>query len=265
MRAFQQALRLGQRSCVSGVPLHVADPARSMIRLTTRKELEEAGTEELQAIFRDRHILVTDFVETGKCFSWTSGDLQKVTDWNKDVLIHGQLGILCAAERDVLTASCGTDNSLPDTGGPDDRTVRGTIEQLYEHSRYRHASHILNVRHLPNVNGPTATPGLASDALSWLKVSGTEGNISKEELCALEDTRWSLVALRRALTGWHVDAHGFATWVQPMCGQKLWIMARRRDGGCFSTKDFYEEFDIAEPNVEDWIVEVVVLQAGTRL
>lgn len=263
MRAFQKALHSAEAAYVDGVPLHIADPARSMIRVMSRKEVIDTETERLQAIFRNQHILVVDYVDKEECFSWSIRDLQRVTDWNKDVEVHG--GWCLLSNRLSETNGYHEDNSLPQTDSVDARTLPGTMEQVYEHSKYRHAAHILNVLDLPNVTGPAATPALASEMVCWQKVHGTAGNTSKEEHFPMEHTRWSLVALRRALHRWHVDAEGLATWIQTMCGHKLWFLARRRDAGGFSTRQFYETFDIGEPDKDDWIVEVVVLKPGTRL
>lgn len=139
------------------------------------------------------------------------------------------------------------------------------MAQVFAHSQNPRASHILNVLDLPGVDGPTADSKLASESTAWWKVTGTPGNEMGYEHFPVEDTRWSLVGLKRALHRWHVDAEGLATWVQPMCGMKWWLLARRKDGSPFSRNQFWVEMDPDKLNCSEWIVEAVVLRAGTRL
>jgi hypothetical protein len=55
--AFDAAVKAG---FVDGRPLHVADPEKSAFFVMTEAEFESKSVEEIQGIFRQKHILVTD-------------------------------------------------------------------------------------------------------------------------------------------------------------------------------------------------------------
>ncbi|TDL20867.1 hypothetical protein BD410DRAFT_841055 [Rickenella mellea] len=67
---------------------------------------------------------------------------------------------------------------------------------------------------------------------------------------------WALVASRRAVSGKHIDATGFATWLQIVLGAKLWYIAREYP---LPTKDGWSD----DHSAYKW--QVVVLRAGDTL
>ena len=54
---FDKAIRDG---FVDGKPLHVADPEKSAFKVMTESEFEQKSVEEIQEIFRRKHIVITD-------------------------------------------------------------------------------------------------------------------------------------------------------------------------------------------------------------
>jgi hypothetical protein len=57
LKAFDSAINAG---FVNGLPLHVSDPENSAFFVVTEAEFESKSVEEIQEIFRRKHILVTD-------------------------------------------------------------------------------------------------------------------------------------------------------------------------------------------------------------
>ena len=57
LRAFDTAINA---RFVDGRPLHVADPEKSAFLVMTEDEFESKSVEEIQGIFRQKHILVMD-------------------------------------------------------------------------------------------------------------------------------------------------------------------------------------------------------------
>jgi hypothetical protein len=47
-----------------GLPLHIANPEESVFAIMTESEFEEKNVEEIQGIFRQRHIIVKDMRTT---------------------------------------------------------------------------------------------------------------------------------------------------------------------------------------------------------
>ncbi|KAJ3516171.1 hypothetical protein NMY22_g14277 [Coprinellus aureogranulatus] len=73
--------------------------------------------------------------------------------------------------------------------------------------------------------------------------------------------RWFIAATKGAHHYWHIDANGFATVIQLLCGKKLWVVARPKN---FSMPP-PAEFDVANPNTDLWDIEATVLTPTIRL
>lgn len=81
--------------------------------------------------------------------------------------------------------------------------------------------------------------------------------------------RWGLFATAGCLTRWHADTGGFATFVAPDNGVKLWFVATPvndvplRD--LMAHPKSHSMFDPNEVNNPGWFAEVVVLRPGMTL
>lgn len=87
-----------------------------------------------------------------------------------------------------------------------------------------------------------------------------------------DDIRWGLAATSGALHWFHIDSDGFSTYIDVVTGAKLWIIARPRIAGGLGYDDFSRinlflpgQFDLSDSSSENWDLEAIFLQPGTRL
>jgi hypothetical protein len=128
---------------------------------------------------------------------------------------------------------------------------------------------ILNALDLPlpiSEHGPANT--IASDLFAYI----TNGTVDQD--FPRSSTRWALAATRGAVTGFHIDTDGMATYIQCVSrdGGKWWIVASPL-GSADSDQDEYLDFaallDVYNDDVSKILskvrVEAILLQEGTRL
>ena len=72
-----------------GVPLHVADPDKSVFKIMTEEEFKGKSVYEIQEIFRHRHIIVTGIETPGVEFG--SAGLAKLARLDSVTHIQGEL------------------------------------------------------------------------------------------------------------------------------------------------------------------------------
>jgi hypothetical protein len=81
LQGFESAIEAG---FLNGVPPHVADPENSAFYTMTEAQFEEKTVEEIQGIFRRKHILVTEMRSSPLEFDldglWTLASPWSVTD-----------------------------------------------------------------------------------------------------------------------------------------------------------------------------------------
>ena len=112
----------------------------------------------------------------------------------------------------------------------------------------------------------------STDSAAWNYIKGTN-NCPADQPLPMGDIRWGLAATAGALSWWHIDSNGFATYLDPKAGTKFVIVARRKFDGTggsvlesFSEIDVYlNKFDSQLPNADRWELEAVILAPGTRL
>lgn len=74
---------------MDGRPLHIADPENSAFCVLTEAEFERKSVEEIQAIFRHKHILVTDM--RSEALKFDSRGLSTLTSLSTVTDIHGKV------------------------------------------------------------------------------------------------------------------------------------------------------------------------------
>jgi hypothetical protein len=86
---FYNIVEFSERLYISGEPLFKADPVRSTIKLLSAQDFEKATTEEIQNMFRERHLLVADWAaRTPKCQFDLSG-LSRLARTTQNISING--------------------------------------------------------------------------------------------------------------------------------------------------------------------------------
>lgn len=85
----------------------------------------------------------------------------------------------------------------------------------------------------------------------------------------MEEVNWALAATAGAFHTWHIDCNGFVTFVSPVCGAKLWIIARPHvwiDFEDFADINlFLGGFDLDKANEDLWTLEAMLLKPGDTL
>jgi hypothetical protein len=110
---------------------------------------------------------------------------------------------------------------------------------------------------------------LSTDSAAWNITKGTSGCRSEQQP-PIGDIRWGLASTAGAISWFHIDSNGYATYLDARGGKKYVIIGRRKlDQGSlesFSEVDiFLNNFEMDEPNEGRWDLEAVVLPPGTRL
>lgn len=126
---------------------------------------------------------------------------------------------------------------------------------------------ILNALSFPMPLGDINVGDLATDTFAW-----TEAIVHPEggSVYPFAAFKWGLCGLGGAETTYHVEPDGVHTVVDPLTGDKWWIMFRPKGNKDFCQfariSQFYSgKFDIDKATCEMWDIEAVLLTPGTRL
>jgi uncharacterized membrane protein len=110
----------------------------------------------------------------------------------------------------------------------------------------------------------------STDSAAFNCIKGTN-NCPADQALPIGDIRWGLAATAGAVSWWHIDSNGFASYIDAEAGSKWWIVARKKinSGKYFegqSEVDIYlNNFEVDAPNRDRWALEAVFLAPGTRL
>jgi hypothetical protein len=145
------------------------------------------------------------------------------------------------------------------------RVMTGTLKDLLWHSSHPEGR-ILNGLEFPHPSG-CQDPDLqmSSDNIAWVQTT-YKPYCKRETQRPFSDLKWGLAATAAAVTYWHADSNGYATYVDVQVGVKWWVVATPKDGGPrFAHSNLYSTFDPQEVNSNLWDVEAVILRPGDRL
>jgi len=157
----------------------------------------------------------------------------------------------------------------PGTGEYFDARLRmGTVQSLLSSSAEENGK-ILNALNFPMPEKGMGDFPFSTDTVAWKRTKGNM-NCPPDQGPPLEDLRWGLAANAGALSWWHIDSNGFATYVDTRAGDKVFVFARRKGGGrnfeSRSEIDFFlNGMEVDEPNVDRCDLEAVTLPPRTRL
>ena len=146
-----------------------------------------------------------------------------------------------------------------------DRRRHGVTADLVEaHKNAR--GKILNALDFPLPYDKNPPVSIASNLKAWQR---TVGKLGCDQDYPASASKWGLAATTGAFHGFHIDCDGFGTYIEPLTGNKWWIIATppREDGfGTFASTDslfnFVSTDGLANPG---YILEAVLLTPGSRL
>lgn len=115
-----------------------------------------------------------------------------------------------------------TDHSLTDRSGSIPATVRGWAKNLLDPD-----GNILNGLDFPMwKDAQWGRRPYATDMVAWEFLLGKAHGGAANTPYPTGHMRWGLAGTAHAVTMLHMDSDGFATFVQLMCGKKLWALYR---------------------------------------
>jgi len=142
---------------------------------------------------------------------------------------------------------------------------QGNLRQILDCSRMENGK-ILNALSFPMRNAGVQNEAFSSDVAAWNKTEAEP--ICKHELSMpIGDIRWGICATCGASHPYHIDCEGAGTYIEPIIGDKWWILPSHIDDNLFARLDIFtnDKFDIDSASAEQWSLEGVLLQPGTRL
>ncbi|KAF8803042.1 hypothetical protein BYT27DRAFT_7110523 [Phlegmacium glaucopus] len=232
----------------SGLPLYLAEPSRSMIKIMTLEEFNRRSAKELQDLHASHHLLVTGYPEP--TFGFDEVGLETLASPMQAFAIH-DFSIKIGANQNARQRIGTTSHLLTSHRSPDGK--------------------ILNALDFPRPHLDHPPTSLASDLFAFRRNSSNQGVIS--EYPDLE-MRWGLAATTGAFSTFHVDSHGRATYVSCVNkdGSKLWVLAGTKTNAIASAFENVQKsirfFNRGVPSKDQFPevqLEAVLLQPGMRL
>jgi hypothetical protein len=192
----------------SVIPVHLYKPEDSIFYITNHAQFDLLSAQEVQDIFRYKHIIITD-VPLGQTIEFNRSGLETLCPWKK----HKWM-------QDFSIAIQGSDYSK--------RQVIGSLQLLHKHAHTPNGR-VLNALDFPFASGPSPSWQIASDLRAWDSTID-----SPLAACSFEypinHMRWGLAASKGAQHTWHIDSMGVATCVQVKTGSKWWVVGRSKEG-----------------------------------
>jgi hypothetical protein len=161
-----------------------------------------------------------------------------------------------------------SDQSIPAKNGDYNARLKfGTLRHLLA-SASSPDGRTLNALNFPLAVADVKPDGIASDLAAWIATENTAWCNASSSHFPSRDVRWGLAGNTNAIHYWHIDSDGFGTFVEPLVGGKLWLVARPLgDPDAFSRTDIFsvEHYNMEGPNTHIFAVEAMLLVPGTRL
>jgi hypothetical protein len=109
----------------------------------------------------------------------------------------------------------------------------------------------------------------ATDMVAWDHVRGRHHCKTITTPYPMEHVRWGLAGTAHTFTALHIDSDGFATFVQVMCGMKVWVVYRPCSDLPLSNIDVFTKGDAFQlgsiPKNARFGLEAIVLKPGDQL
>lgn len=145
------------------------------------------------------------------------------------------------------------------------RHANGTLLDVKE--AHDKQGKILNVLDLPIAIASSSPKGLSSDRAAFQRTLQAPMCKKRVEYPVVEMV-WGLAATAGAVSYFHIDANGFATWIDVKTGSKYWILAKpkpKKPLDFAATSLFTCHYDQEAVNEDKWDLEAVLLLPGSRL
>ena len=121
------------------------------------------------------------------------------------------------------------------------------------------------LKYLPNPHALVDESPYATDVHAIHRISGQDRHCVRQ--MPTGDIRWGLAATQGAHHYFHMDCRGDGTFVDVVCGMKLWVLARLKLEKKRTSINLWtiENLDVTSLDPSQWDIEAVLLTEGTRL
>lgn len=146
---------------------------------------------------------------------------------------------------------------------PNALQYKTTLRRLFEHSQSE-SGRVLNGLDFPLPTMMRSAGPLDSHIAACKATYDTEYHMRSQDSFNIEDFSWGLCGMAGCSHPIHFDAEGLGTYLDPLCGRKLWAVMQQKDGKPFADPVDVLAFDPYKVP-KDVLVEAVVLRPGERL
>ncbi len=95
LNSFQTFEKLVRRSYTAdGRPPHIATPDKSCFAILSHTEYEQKTPEEIQSLFRDKHIVITDRPRADPPIHFDAAGLRHLTNLDAKINLQGRLTVV---------------------------------------------------------------------------------------------------------------------------------------------------------------------------
>jgi hypothetical protein len=165
-------------------------------------------------------------------YGWNLDTFANLYDVDKLTTVHGKIKFMSII---MLLTTIAKAAHYTDPSRPEVRHFQGTLRDLYEITTKFPADKcpVLNAISLPasfrNVIIPSKWGSVASHELAQSRVPASYATLFNVPHTR-EDTEWSLIGGKDAISPIHLDSEGCATLILVLEGSKYWIVATKIDG-----------------------------------
>lgn len=250
-----------ETSHIDGKPRHVADPATSAFDIISYVEFQALPQDQVLDRLRIKNILVTGCPHPNLKFN--EAGLRTLCPLESEVAIQG---IKPTSGCDWHSAVFSFIDYSISSEGP--VTKKGVSRDILANAIPE--GKILNGLDFPMwKDAEWERSFYATDMLAWDHLRGRLHCAGPTTPYPTEHMRWGLAATAHTFTSLHIDSDGFATFIQIMCGKKVWVVFRPSpdlplwNTNVFTNGDFFQHDKI--PENAQFGLEAIVLRPGDQL
>jgi hypothetical protein len=241
----------------------VEKPAESVFRVFTETQFLSMSTECVQETLRLYNVVLTDC--DVKAIGFDAKGLSTLKRTGAIVDLQGKN--IFSSKHLTAEIQCNADQSIKASANLQSRVKKGTLNMMLQEANSANGR-ILNALDFPMPHtGVDWNSKYASDRVAWSSTEGCFLCQSNDPLPS-SDLYWGTAATKGASHGLHLDCNGFGSTISPMCGAKVWFVARSSDDLQIPLADwdiYTKSIDVQRPgHLKGWM-EVMYLTPGTRL
>jgi hypothetical protein len=247
---------------VDGKPRHIADPGTSNFYIISFLDFQHMSTFQIQDRLRHTNVVITGCPHPNT--KYDQAGLRALTPSNRKISIQGTTFTNDRRITDPLYV----DHSIPSTGGLMPVTVTGHSNDLLENATPH--GKILNALDFPMWKETQWDRSrYATDMVAWDYLHGSPHCGTATVPYPTGHVRWGLAGTAHAVSMFHIDSDGFATFLQVMDGKKVWAVYRQSptlplsNTNVFLRPEFFQLDRI--PSKAPFGMEAVVLRPGDVL